>query len=273
MPVLGVDISHYQNRPDIGKLKAGGVQFVGIKAWEGSSADKDFSTNRQNCIAHSMPYWAYVYLHASDNSDKMKACFDCVGGSVLALDWEDGNTPASTVETWMDAYEDRLNYYGLYPPFTATPRIGTWPRWFPRYNTSPGLAAWNGEPAPDWRNYYLIWQNSDKGTFPGLSGNFDTNQLAPAVTIEQFTNWLKQGSLPSPTPIPPEAGPPTLRKGDSGPDVVTLQTDLTVPWLVCDGSFGAVTDNIVRGFQGTKGLTVDGVVGPATWAALATLEP
>jgi peptidoglycan hydrolase-like protein with peptidoglycan-binding domain len=35
-----------------------------------------------------------------------------------------------------------------------------------------------------------------------------------------------------------------------------------------DGIFGPVTKKAVEEFQGYSGLTVDGIVGPATWAAL-----
>jgi peptidoglycan hydrolase-like protein with peptidoglycan-binding domain len=38
--------------------------------------------------------------------------------------------------------------------------------------------------------------------------------------------------------------------------------------LAVDGDFGSATLATVEVFQGRKGLTVDGVAGPKTWAAL-----
>ena len=63
---------------------------------------------------------------------------------------------------------------------------------------------------------------------------------------------------------------PILRQGAQGPDVTTLQTLLcdAVERVRVDGAFGPETADAVKAFQKANGLTVDGVVGPKTWAAL-----
>lgn len=63
---------------------------------------------------------------------------------------------------------------------------------------------------------------------------------------------------------------PTLRKGDSGPDVVYLQTLLCSVGdpITVDGKFGSGTEKAVKDFQKQYGLTDDGVVGQKTWAEL-----
>jgi hypothetical protein len=60
-----------------------------------------------------------------------------------------------------------------------------------------------------------------------------------------------------------------VKRGDRGDAVRQVQEALDV---VSDGIFGAQTERAVRRFQKSKGLTVDGVVGPATRDALG-LEP
>lgn len=62
-----------------------------------------------------------------------------------------------------------------------------------------------------------------------------------------------------------------LRVGSSGPDVTNLQQSLKNlgfdPKGV-DGKFGPGTKNALIAFQKSKGLTADGIAGPATFAAL-----
>ena len=64
---------------------------------------------------------------------------------------------------------------------------------------------------------------------------------------------------------------PTLRRGSRGEYVTLLQTMLVNRGYSLgsvDGIYGSKTENAVRIFQKTNGLTVDGITGPATWAKL-----
>lgn len=62
-----------------------------------------------------------------------------------------------------------------------------------------------------------------------------------------------------------------LKRGSSGPDVLNLQTTLKQLGFDpngTDGVFGPGTEAAVKAFQQSKGLTPDGMAGPATMAAL-----
>jgi peptidoglycan hydrolase-like protein with peptidoglycan-binding domain len=56
-----------------------------------------------------------------------------------------------------------------------------------------------------------------------------------------------------------------ISQGSSGPDVIVWQKIIGVS--PADGSFGPLTDAATRIWQTQHGLTADGKVGPATWAA------
>ena len=71
-----------------------------------------------------------------------------------------------------------------------------------------------------------------------------------------------------------------IRRGFTGPSVVVIQIELNrisqnypaIPKIsTVDGIFGAQTEAAVRKFQEIFGLTVDGIVGQATWYALVRL--
>ena len=71
-----------------------------------------------------------------------------------------------------------------------------------------------------------------------------------------------------------------LRRGSTGPNVVTLQVALNriaqnypaIPKIASvDGIFGSRTEATVKAFQRIFGLTPDGIVGPATWYRIVRL--
>jgi hypothetical protein len=71
----------------------------------------------------------------------------------------------------------------------------------------------------------------------------------------------------------PASGP--LRLGHRGTRVETLQNQLVALGfaLGVDGYFGRGTEDAVRRFQQTQGLSADGIAGPDTQARLAELVP
>lgn len=71
--------------------------------------------------------------------------------------------------------------------------------------------------------------------------------------------------------IPP---PATLRKGDRGAQVLTMQGRLNANGaaLKIDGDFGGITEGALKKFQTDHHLTADGICGPQSWKALTEGE-
>ena len=82
-----------------------------------------------------------------------------------------------------------------------------------------------------------------------------------------------EGTKPQPAPKPVKKHA-TLRRGARGEEVVELQTKLAKDGstLEIDGIFGIGTLSAVKSFQKRHGLTVDGIVGPKTWAELDKIK-
>lgn len=73
---------------------------------------------------------------------------------------------------------------------------------------------------------------------------------------------------PAPTPTPSKNTKPTLRRGDTGEDVKTLQKELKRLGFDpngIDGKFGPGCEKALIAFQKERGLDPDGVCGPKTW--------
>lgn len=90
---------------------------------------------------------------------------------------------------------------------------------------------------------------------------FDMDEFRAAVGA------ILNGTAPAAVPIPKtdDKNRPTLRRGDTGPDVARLQQHLGVTG---PDVFGPQTEAAVREFQRQHGLVPDGIVGPRTWEQL-----
>lgn len=134
--------------------------------------------------------------------------------------------------------------------------------------------------APD----FEVWahRNASRGTKWASACNGDTfyprvNGFASIAAIAHAKIDGAGGAIPAqPTPAQPPrcvqvASRRILKRGSGGVTVRTLQNLLRARGFdpgPSDGVFGPATEGAVRCFQTAAGLTVDGIVGPATWAAL-----
>ena len=101
-------------------------------------------------------------------------------------------------------------------------------------------------------------------------------QSARKLTVDGIIGpqtWTELLKAASRTTSPQATSRPTLRQGAKGQSVSLLQGHLNKHYplyskLVVDGEYGPKSVSVVREFQRRAGITVDGIVGPQTWAAL-----
>ncbi len=199
------------------------------------------------------------------------------------------------------------NYLASFVPWEFLPCFQTWPY---RYGWATDINARIGHPDEGGRLAASYVAPSDVCTGPGGLKRYAYSAVGARVYLNnQFRGWYFYGvgdgaksvspqvyadfirycvthyppSPPSSPPPPPQpcdpdkcTSEPTLRRGDKGNCVGWVQRRLAQlgysPGPV-DCVFGTQTETAVRQFQADKGLAVDGVVGPQTWAALKGTSP
>jgi lipoprotein-anchoring transpeptidase ErfK/SrfK len=110
---------------------------------------------------------------------------------------------------------------------------------------------------------------STSTTGPPPSSSSSTSSTTATTAAPPTTATTTSTSTTPTTTVPP--GPPALSLGDTGSGVLALQQRLSALgyWLgTPDGVFGDSTEQAVYALQKAAGIGRDGVVGPATEAAL-----
>ena len=181
--VRGVDISEYQADIDMNRLKEQGIQFVYIKATEGSThVDGKFATNWQNAQAAELSAGAYHFFNfESSGIEQAENYINTVGESlegrlIPAVDLEIyGKTELvkpnkddlqRELKIMLDKLEEQ---YGARPIIyaqkdfydTYLTDFSDYPRWI-RDVYVP--AKWHNG------NNWLIWQYNDRGQLDGYTG-------------------------------------------------------------------------------------------------------
>jgi immune inhibitor A len=120
--------------------------------------------------------------------------------------------------------------------------------------------------------------------YPGSAGNSsltttsspNTHSYAGADTCVSITEIDPPGPVMRATfsvtcAPPPPVTRPTVRRGSTGEAVTRLQQILAGVGFdpgPIDGIFGPKTDAAARAYQSSRGLVIDAIVGPLTWARL-----
>ncbi len=259
----GIDVSEHQGVIDWAKVAKDGVQFAVIRAGYGrelSQKDKQFERNYAGAKAAGIQVGAYWYSYANSverGEQEARTCLKVLEGkrfelpiffdqeyekSILALS---NKTRTDIVLKFLETVKGAGRKVGLYSStnFIATRlqanRLTAYPLWLAEYGSK---LHYTGK--------VWAWQYTSKGRVNGIKGNVDCNH-----------GYFAQ---------PQTGNTDLLRKGDKGDDVKLLQHRLNIlGWqLTEDGIWGVQTDSAVRGYQYRAGLTVDGIVGAKTRAAL-----
>ncbi|WP_327677204.1 glycoside hydrolase domain-containing protein [Streptomyces sp. NBC_00467] len=105
------------------------------------------------------------------------------------------------------------------------------------------------------------------------TGTYDAG-TSTAVRSFQTARGLPGDGITGPktwTALLSRGSTPVIRTGSTGEAVTRIQRALTAALgrtVGIDGAFGAGTEAAVRDYQSSRGLSSDGIAGPATWSAL-----
>ena len=263
MTLKGIDVSEWQGTIDWRKIAKDGVQFAVIHAGYGrelSQKDKYFERNYAGARAAGIKVGAFWYSYADSVAraeQEARTCLKVLDGKHLDLpvffdqEYEPGILKLSTktrtdiVLKFLETIKAAGRPCGLYSStdFITTKlqanRLTAYPLWIAEYGSK---LHYTGK--------VWAWQYTDKGRVAGIKGRVDMDHGYFAQAKNTDSNLL--------------------RKGDTGAAVKLLQHRLNIlGWqLTEDGIWGVQTDSAVRGYQYRAGLTVDGIVGAKTRAAL-----
>ena len=272
--------------PDVASGQTGisfsGVPIAMVKATEGTSyINPDYVPARLRAKEAGAFFCAYHFLQAGNGAGQADHAYSVVGSTPLMLDME---TETLNGFTSKPSVTDAANFVSRYRAHGGVIYLMYLPRWYWASLGSPSLTPLielglllvssnytsYSDSGPGWASYGgmtpVIWQYTDNATLNGVNP-VDFN--AYRGTLAEFQRQVTTGAQPGGQPMLQESEP-MLQEGDTGAAVKTLQTRLNA-WgatLAVDGDFGSATLAAVKAFQTAHHLSMDGIVGPLTWAAL-----
>lgn len=280
MSAQGIDISAYQ--PVI--RSAAGLDFVFVKATEGTGwTDANFAANWAYLSGRPVHRGAYHFFHPSQPADQQVSFFmrtvtehglrpgDMLGGDFEITEGLATGPPAAAFLGGVAAAADKVTG-GSYCPVLCYSYLAFlhnlgdyctgFPLWIADYSTAAPASV-----AP-WDNW-TFWQWSGGGPHGADQDAFNGSAASLDAWISSYGGSHPQPPAPDWTENLVQALP-QLQQGTTGDDVRTLQACLIARGhpVTVDGIFGPGTRAALQQLQAAKGLTADGIAGQKTWPKL-----
>ena len=208
----GIDVSEWQGKINWAQVKTAGVDFAILRCGYASTyPDKQWHNNVQGCLSTGMPFGVYLYSRATSPEEASKEADFVISqlksegltGADLALpvyfDMEDSKMVGKNYAAIAQAFFDKLTAAG-YPVGTyanlswwntrlTSPVFDKYSKWVAAYNASIGLTY---APMSNFSEGNGVWQFSDYGSIPGISGRVDLNYTYMAPVNSD--HWIKSES-------------------------------------------------------------------------------
>jgi lysozyme len=304
MPLLGIDVSHYQNEVDWFAVARGGVKFAFAKATEGNqSVDTLFARNWAGIQQAGLVRGTYHFGRPGRDAETQAVHFASVVGPlgfndlppVLDIEEADGH-PADAVVEWTRRFIVKAEalfarrlmiYTGAFwrngMANTQDPFFAERALWLAAYVRNPSIpGAWSN--FAFWQ--YSEGQHNDPVAIPGVKP-CDQSRF---IGSEEDLAALCTGALPTPVGAGPEPASTPQNSGAApgwpgtffafpklpavaGADVKEWQLRMVTLGfrVVTDGVYGPQSKAACIAFQKSHGLSADGIVGRATWNACFAL--
>ncbi len=200
--VIGADISEYQVLVDMTKLKEQGIEFLYIKATEGSKhVDSRFAQNWENAQESGLPAGAYHFFSFDSPGEQqaenyIRTVGDLTGKMIPAVDVEyyadkrENPPDEEDVVRELGAFIEAIEKEYHVKPLIYCPRniydkyikknFGDYPRWVTSVYVPAFLLAGNN---------WTVWQYCDTAVLEGYKGGeryIDLNVLKRGISVQDL---------------------------------------------------------------------------------------
>lgn len=214
MSMNGIDISSWQKDLNLNNLKGAGLDFVIIKATQGTSYVNPHCS-RHYAQAEACGYLKGLYHYATGGDAVAEAEYflknisSHIYDAILCLDWESNGNPVfdtanarSWVKTWCDRVYAKTGVkpivYASASALDQVTGIGGYSLWVAQY-ANMRRTGWQTHPWNGGKYSCAIRQYSSRGRLPGYNGDLDMNlAYMDAAAWKRYAN-PGNGSLPQPS--------------------------------------------------------------------------